>query len=62
MRRTQHLSNAAHQQLFERVSREGEARSKAVQRMEEAEARLRQAQLGERQPLHALHEELVELR
>ena len=52
MLRTQQLSNVAHQELHERLSREEDARSKAVQRMEQAEARLRQAQLNLANDLH----------
>ena len=52
----------AHHQLINQLSKEEEARSMAVQRMEEAERRLQLVQFGGRQALPAMHEELMELR
>ena len=55
-------NEVAHQQLADQLSKEAEARSMAVQRMQEAELRLQQAQFGGRQAPPAMREKLMELR
>ena len=56
-------NEAAHHQLIDQLCKEEEeARSMAVQRMEEAELHLQLVQFGGRQALPAMHEELMELR